>query len=98
VKIKRLILLLYKNKYNKNNLGISSFILKRDKDLGIILVSTWRIVGDICYLGGVCDFHNQMQTSITAKTRKWGLAFLAKAKKAAANVTTSFRSLATVAA
>ncbi len=31
------------------------------------MVSIGRIVRVICYLGGVCDFHNQLQTSITAK-------------------------------
>jgi len=29
--------------------------------------STLGIVSLVCYLGGVCDFHNQLQTSITAK-------------------------------
>ncbi len=27
--------------------------------------STLGIVSLVCYLGGVCDFHNQLQTSLT---------------------------------
>lgn len=34
------------------------------------MVSIGRIVRVICYLGGVCDFHNQLQTSITAKNNR----------------------------
>jgi len=44
------------------------------------MVSIGRIVRVICYLGGVCDFHNQLQTSITAKTN------LSAYKKAVANM------------
>lgn len=40
-----------------------------NKNMGLILVSIGRIVMVICYLGGVCDFHNQLQTTITAKNR-----------------------------
>ena len=32
------------------------------------MVSIGRFALVIRYLGGVCDFHNQLQTSITAKT------------------------------
>ena len=44
--------------------------------------STLGIVSLVCYLGGVCDFHNQLQTSITAKTRKGGLDAFANVKAA----------------
>jgi len=36
------------------------------------LVSIGRIARVICYQGGVCGFLNQLQTSITAKTRIQG--------------------------
>ena len=50
--------------------------------LGLIMDSTLGIVSLVCYLGGVCDFHNQLQTSITAKTRKGGLDAFANVKAA----------------
>jgi len=37
-------------------------------DTGLILVSIERIARVICYLGDVCDFHNQLQTNINANT------------------------------
>ena len=47
--------------------------------LGLIMDSTLGIVSLVCYLGGVCDFHNQLQTSITAKTTALGAYANAKA-------------------
>ncbi len=47
--------------------------------MGLILVSTGRLAHCACYPGGVCDFCNQLQTSITAKTTRKG-GFLANFK------------------
>ncbi len=55
--------------------------------LGLILVSIRRIARGICYQGGVCNFLNQLQTNINAKTfnrAKASLANFAAAVKAPA--------------
>ena len=52
--------------------------------LGLIMDSTLGIVSLVCYLGGVCDFHNQLQTSITAKKTNRAFGGLASFIKAPA--------------
>jgi len=48
--------------------------------MGLIMVSIGRLVGHICYLGDVCDFHKSTHSSLTGKTRL--SAFADAAKKA----------------
>ena len=40
--------------------------------------STLGIVVSVCYLGVVCSFHNQLQTSLTGKTKLSAYADAAK--------------------
>ena len=52
--------------------------------MGLILVSTQRIVRYICYLGGASNFHNQYEAIISANLKN-------KAQRAYKGITAAFK-------